>query len=316
MINIVILGCGHIAERIATGIHYSKGKLYGIASRDRQKASSFAQKYHIDHIFSYEEAFKDPAVDLIYIATANPTHTALGKEALSHHKHVIIEKPLAANCQDIKALFETAARHHCFLMEAHKTCFTPLQQIIRKRVCEIGPLHAISAKYCASFDENALKEWNVEESMGGSFYDVGVYPICFSHLYAQSDIKQMSFHVKPYKDYPCDFECECTIEYENGILSSLKSSWLEKEENKGILIGEKGRIEIIDYWKNTQARIMISDQEEIIRVDQKSDFTGEIDHALDCIQKGLLQSPLMSEKFSLQISQVLEEMKCQRKKAL
>ena len=96
----------------------------------------------------------------------------------------------------------------------------------------------------------------------------------------------------------------------------MKSSWLEKEENKGILIGEKGRIEIIDYWKNTQARIMISDQEEIIRVDQKSDFTGEIDHALDCIQKGLLQSPLMSEKFSLQISQVLEEMKRQRKKAL
>lgn len=314
MINIVILGCGHIAERIALGIQYSKGNLYGIASRDKQKAASFAQKHHISHIYSYEEAFHDPAVDLIYIATANPTHVKLAQKALSHQKHVIIEKPLAANSQEIKELFEIAKQNHCFLMEAHKTCFTPLQQELLKRVHEIGPIHMINAQYCAKFNEENLKEWNVEEKMGGSFYDVGVYPICFAHLYSQSPIKRMNFHVNTYKNFDCDFECQCQIEYENGILATLKSSWLNKEENKGILIGEKGSIEVTDFWKNTEAKIVIQGHEERIEVNQKSDFTGEIDHAIDCIQKGLLQSPIMSESFSIHISLVLEEMKRQRKK--
>ena len=77
--NIVILGCGKIAHRVALGIKYSNANLYGIASRNKEKAKEFANKYNIENIYNYEECVNDPNVDIIYIATANPTHYDLIK---------------------------------------------------------------------------------------------------------------------------------------------------------------------------------------------------------------------------------------------
>ena len=307
--NIAILGCGKIAHRIALGIKHSNANLYGIASRNKEKASAFALQYDIPNIYNYEECLNDKNVDVIYIATANPTHYELIKLCLKHKKHVICEKPMLSTCDQIQEVFDLASKNNCFLMEAHKTCFTPLQEQILKKVHEIGKIKEIKAKYCDCFDEKQLSEWNTEKNMGGSFYDIGVYPLCFSNLYANSNVKELKFDVSKYKDYECDFDCSCEITYENEIKSYIKSSWTHKEENKGIIIGEKGTIEIINFWKNTEAKITINDTLEIIKVHQDSDFTGEINHAVECIEKGLLESPRMSKKTSLQISRILEEMK-------
>ncbi len=42
-----------------------------------------------------------------------------------------------------------------------------------------------------------------------------------------------------------------------------------------------------------------------IVVEQKSDFTGEIEHACTCIESGLIESPIMSRNASLEILKVI-----------
>lgn len=39
---------------------------------------------------------------------------------------------------------------------------------------------------------------------------------------------------------------------------------------------------------------------------QKSDFTGEIEHACACIENGIIESPIMSRMASLEILKVIE----------
>lgn len=194
-------------------------------------------------------------------------------------------------------------------MEAHKTCFTPLNEMIRKEIYKIGRIHSIQARYCAKFDLNALQDWNLEKNMGGSFYDVGVYPLCYSNFIANSKIKKLNFDVKNHPGYECDLHCLCQIIYENGIVSEIESSWINSKENYAMIQGENGRIEILNFWKNTEALLTTSVGTQYIKVEQKSDFTGEINHAIECIENHLLESPIMSEKASIQISDVLEEMK-------
>lgn len=41
----------------------------------------------------------------------------------------------------------------------------------------------------------------------------------------------------------------------------------------------------------------------------KSDFTGEVEHAAACIQQGLLESPILGERQSMEIMKVLEYVK-------
>ena len=310
--NIVILGCGSIAHRVAKGIEFSKGTLYGVASRDYKRAKEFANLYDIPHIYDYDSCLKDDSVDLIYIATINPTHYELTRKVLESGKHVICEKPFVSTSKEIEELFEIAKKNNCFLMEAHKTCFTPLNEYLMTRIHELGKIKTIEASYCDAFDENKLKENNLEEKMGGSFYDIGVYPLCYSNLIANSEIQSLEFDVQKYKHYDCDFDCTCKIVYENGIISNIQSSWSTKKENKAIIKGEYGTLEVVNFWKNTEAKLTINGVSEMIYVDQKSDFTGEINHAIECIKKGLIESPVMSKNASIQISYVLEEMKRNR----
>ena len=39
----------------------------------------------------------------------------------------------------------------------------------------------------------------------------------------------------------------------------------------------------------------------------ESDFEGEITHAIECIEQGLLESPVLGEEMSVEIVRVVEE---------
>lgn len=302
--NIAIIGIGKIAHRVAQGIIYSNGTLLAVASRDREKAKKFANQYNVEKAYTYEDCFKDEEIDLIYITSANPTHYPLVQRALLSGKHVICEKPFVKNLDELNELFDLAKKQHCFLMEAHKTCFTPLNVLLKSRIDEIGNIISISANYSRNIKVEQLPEWHFEPEMGGCFFDVGVYPICFANYYADSCLQTMKVHALNAEGYLCDLEGSCQLFYENGVRADLKASWIEDEKCAGIICGEKGRIEIENFWKNTEAKI-ITDHEEIIQVNQKSDFTGEINHAIECIEKGMIESPVMSKQASAEVLKVL-----------
>ena len=151
--NIVILGCGSIAHRVAKGIEFSKGTLYGVASRDYKRAKEFANLYDIPHIYDYDSCLKDENVDLVYICTINPTHYTLTRKVLESGKHVICEKPFVSTSKEIEELFEIAKKNNCFLMEAHKTCFTPLNEYLMTRIHELGKIKTIDASYCDAYGD-------------------------------------------------------------------------------------------------------------------------------------------------------------------
>ena len=51
---------------------------------------------------SVEQAFADPAIDLIVVGTPNETHFELAKAALKAGKHVVIDKPFAASSEQAR----------------------------------------------------------------------------------------------------------------------------------------------------------------------------------------------------------------------
>ena len=312
MFNIAIMGCGNIANRIARGIVYSEGCLYAACSRDKEKAKAFALKYPTCKYMTYEEVLEDPNVDLIYIATINTTHYDLIKRCLNAKKNVICEKPMLATTDEIREVFDLAKEQGCFLMEAHKTCFTSLNTYLKTRIDEIGEIRRIEAQYCGKIDVSLMKESNNREvTMGGSFFDIGVYPICFANLYAQSPIREINIVSTQADGYPVDVETIAELVYENGITARVKSSWRDSSVNKGVIQGEKGCVEIVYFWKNTEAVFIKDGKREEIHVEQDSDFTGEINEAIHCIKEGKLQSSVMSEEASVEICRVLEELKKQ-----
>ena len=310
--NIAIVGCGHIAIRVAQGIIYSEGNLYAVAARDKERARQFSLNYPDCKYMDYDEVFADENVDMVYIATVNTAHYGLIKRALLSHKHVICEKPMLANEEEINEVFELARSQGCFLMEAHKTCFTVLNRYLRPLINEkIGRIEHIYGQYCSLADFNSLKDFNtMEKTMGGCRFDIGVYPICFANYYAGSAIRNVESVKIEKGEYPNDIDMTAELLYENGITATVRSSWLDGSVNKGIIYGEKRRVEIVNFWKNTEAEIILNDgSSEKIKVEQASDFTGEVNEAVRCAEKGMCESEVMSEKASLEIMKVLRKVK-------
>ena len=109
-------------------------------------------------------------------------------------------------------------------------------------------------------------------------------------------------------DFKCDFGMDADIFYENGIYASVRSNWFYQAENKGkaVLVGDKGYFEIPAYWKGNKAYLHKEGVVTEIEVAMESDFEGEVTHAVECIEDGLLESPILGEEMSVEIIRVVE----------
>ena len=313
MKNIGIIGLGNIAHRVAKGVIYSENAtLYAVASRDIQKSEAFAKKYSVNKYYgSYEELLSDKNVDLVYICTLNQMHFEHICLCLSHHKHVICEKPMVSDEEQVKQLFAMARKNHCFLMEAEKTMFTPLNVKLKSMILDgvIGNLRSIKASYC-SITSGTLPDshWVFDPAFGGASYDIGVYPISFAHFFADANARVIQAQPVYHPPYECDFGMNADVLYENGIYGFLQCNWLYSLPQKGsaILAGDLGYIEIPAFWKGNKAYLHKDGEVTEISVDMKSDFTGEITHAVECIENGLLESPVLGEEMSRRIIRLVE----------
>ena len=316
MINFGILGAGNIAHRVAKGILCSKkANLYAVASRSLEKAKDFQEKYFAQKAYgSYEEFLKDPQVEAIYICTPNEFHFEQIMMCLSMGKHVVCEKPMVADAKQVEQVFAKARERNCFLMEAEKTMFTPLNVKLKEMIQEgiIGKLQAIRAEYSYEVLSEVEKDhWVLGENMGGSSYDIGVYPISFSHFFADAKMKSCHSQLISHPEFACDFGMQADVVYENGIYGFLQSNWFYTPEHKGsaVLAGTEGYIEVPAFWKSTKAYLYKDGKMEEISVEMESDFEGEVSHAADCIEKGLLESPILGETMSVEIIKVFSELR-------
>lgn len=314
MIRVGIMGPGYIAQRVAQGIHYANGaQLYAVGSRSIEKARAFQKRNQIPMAYgSYEELLGDDQVDMVYICTPNALHFEHITMALQCGKHVLCEKPLVADSRQLQACFALARAQKCFLMEAEKTLFTPLNQKLKQLVEDdaIGELYYIEGSY--SYENEIIKtqneHWSFSRACGGSVFDVGVYPICYANWFSGGSITQIQAVCnRVHRDY--DVFTQALITYDSGVVASVRSGWRQWMDNRGVLYGSKGIIETKNFWKNTEAVLKRDGVCKKLAVDMASDFTGEVEHAVTCIEQGLLESPILGEAQSLEIMKVLEYVK-------
>ena len=310
MLSFGILGLGKIADRVAKGIEYAKnGELVAVSSRNIDKAKAFAYKYHADIFYdNYIDMLQDDRVDIIYICTPNILHKEHIMLALKYHKHVICEKPMVLNLEDLDECFAYARKQNCFLMEAHKTVFTPLNIYLLEKINEgiIGEIKYIEAQYASNVlsSQKKISSWHYDKEGGGCLYDIGVYPIAYANYFASSKIKEYELIQHKVDDTFCD-QAHAMITYENGIMAHIATSWQCDMVNTAYIYGELGYIECHNFWENTQAILVKDEKRILIEKEMKSDFTGEIEHAINCIEKGWIESNIMGYEQSANILRII-----------
>jgi predicted dehydrogenase len=150
-----------------------------IAARDPAKARTFAAQHGIPQVYdSYTALLADPTIDAIYNPLPNNLHAEWTIRALEAGKHVLCEKPLAANAAEAEQMARTAERTGLVLMEAFHTVYHPLATRMKAIIDsgELGKIRHIDVQFCTLM----WRWWDIRlryELAGGATMDLGCYAI-------------------------------------------------------------------------------------------------------------------------------------------
>lgn len=175
-----ILGAAEIARTaLAPAIVRAEGAdLVALATTSGEKAAPFLARYPgLRVIGDYQALIDDPDVDAIYIPLPNHLHVEWTLKALEAGKHVLCEKPIALEAEQIKPLIAARDATGKLAAEGFMVVHHPQWQTAKALLAEgaIGKLvHIDGAFTYRNTDPTNIR--NQAATGGGGLYDIGVYP--------------------------------------------------------------------------------------------------------------------------------------------
>ncbi len=303
-----IVSTASIVPRFVKGVQDSNNStVVAIASRNLEKAKTFAQNLHIEKAYgSYEALFLDTDVNIIYIATPHFAHATYVKDALEAGKHVLCEKPLTLHVDDAKELFDLAKSKGLFLMEAQKSVFLPTTNFVKQQIEDhrLGKLNHVELSCFYPYGAQE-KAWMLDPNKGGgSLYGSGSYAIEYM-MYVLNGTPDYYKGNLTYGKYSVDDVSDLHFQIKDVTIRSIISR-TTKYPDEARFFFEHGEIVVPYFWKAQEVNIITNGKQEHYDFASKSEFVYEINHVEKCIKQGLLTSPIMSPKVSITSVQMVE----------
>ena len=302
-----ILSTSSIAPRFIAAVREAQaGQILAVSSRTLEKAEEKAKDWDIPKAYgSHAALLEDKDINIVYISAVNSQHYPLAKLALEAGKHVICEKPCTTKAANTRQLYSLAREKGLFFMEAEKMLFLPAILEVRRRIGagELGQIYMADLSHSFSASYNT---WMFDPTVGGG-------PLLSSGIYA-SHLLQWLFGpirnirgVRSQMENGVEWQYILTGETESGVLFTAKNSTRAILDNTARIFGTNGWVEIPEYWKARKAIFHFPGKEpEVAEFPCKHELVYEVRHIAECFEKGLLNSPVITQELSVAGIETLE----------
>ena len=317
VLRVGILGTGSMAETMARSMAKMKNiEAAAVASRSPEKAAAFAEKYGIPKAYgTYEELYRDPEIDLIYVVSPHSHHALYAGQCIDHKKPCIVEKSFTANAKEAEKLLSKAEEAGVFITEAIWTRYMPMVKMIRDTAFsgKIGKICSVTANlgYAVSGRERVI-----ESSLcGGALLDVGIYALTFLSLLLGDEITDLKATAE-LSDKGSDLNNHVTMTIKNGedeVLCSFFSSITCPTDRAGIIYGTDGYIVVENV--NNFGSIGIYDASHRLteRIEAPAqDETGYVYQFESCrkaLSEGKLSCPEMPHEETVKIMEIMDRIR-------
>lgn len=251
------LGTGVIANELAQALQSLGGNLYSVANRTYDKGLAFAQKYDIQKVYqTIDEVFEDPEVDIIYISTPHNTHINYLRKALSAGKHVLCEKSITLNSEELEEAITLAEENQVILAEAMTIFHMPIYRRLRELVQSqaLGNLKMIQMNFGSYKDYDMTNRFFNRNLAGGALLDIGVYALSFVRWFMSETPDQISSQVK-LAPTGVDEQVGILLSNPKGEMATIALTLHAKQPKRGTIAYDKGYIELYEYPRGQKAII-------------------------------------------------------------
>lgn len=190
-VRIGILGAARIAPAavVKPAGSMADAEVVAIAARDRDRVERFAARHRIPVVHdSYADLLADPTIEAVYVPLPNGLHGHWTLAAIAAGKHVLCEKPFAANAQEAAAVAAAADGSGLVVMEGFHDRYHPLAELMRSLVVEerVGRVQHIEARAEVPYPRRHDIRFDLDLA-GGSLMDIGCYAVHQVRMVAGSE---------------------------------------------------------------------------------------------------------------------------------
>lgn len=183
MIKYAVIGTSWITQSFIDGSRLDGDmQLAAVYSRSAEKGADFAKANGVDRVYTDINdlaAAKD--IDACYVASPNAFHAGQTEILLSAGKHVICEKPITVEPEELEKLQKIAAEKGVIYIEAIMHMFNPARRILADALSQIGIITGahfdfsqLSSKYPALKSGQLPNIFNPAMATG-CLMDLGIY---------------------------------------------------------------------------------------------------------------------------------------------
>ena len=187
MVRLATIGTNFITDWLMEGVQELEDiQLTAVYSRSMEKGREFAAKYGVEKVYdSYEEIAQDPEIDAVYVASPTSMHYVHSITMINYGKHVLCEKPVCSNREELDLLIRAAKDKGVVFMEAMKNVHSPGFQAILEHLHKLGDIRRATiqySQYSSRYDK--FKNGVIENAFNpklsnGALMDIGSYCIHF-----------------------------------------------------------------------------------------------------------------------------------------
>jgi len=172
-LRVGVIGCGRIARPHLANLRSAPEALVVAVCDVRPEVAKQAAEPTSAAVFTDPSAMLEAVeMDAVYVLTPTPTHAELGAAVLASGRHLMVEKPVAANLEDADRLVEAANRSGKVAAVGHQWRYLKGAERAQETV-HGSPLALVHAWYYWTWP---LVGWIAERATGGGqMLDQGIH---------------------------------------------------------------------------------------------------------------------------------------------
>jgi predicted dehydrogenase len=286
-VNLALFGSGYwgtklASEYIETHKYVDKFNFIGIVEPNKERLAYVGHKLNLPSSMLFhdiKDCLTNPEISAIHIATPNETHYSIATEALSQHKHILLEKPMALNTRDAFKLARLSESSGNVLLVGHifrfNAALSQVKNILKNQ--DIGNLNYLHLSWLDHL--NPIPNRDI-------IFDLLPHPVDIinyltdewpSSIYARSIV-----HDRP-NEKKIEDVAFVIIDLPDGTSAEINLSWIQTgiKERIVLLTGSKASIKIDAISQDTT--IYRSTGKTNIPISRSNTIQSMITHFVNCI---------------------------------
>jgi UDP-N-acetylglucosamine 3-dehydrogenase len=220
-------------------------ELVGVADANPETGRRVADRYRVPAYTDYEELLTQEKPDIVTVAVPTRYHREVAEAAMESGAEALVEKPIAANVDEGKALIAKAETLGRKLMVGHIVRFSPVIQALKTHLDagELGRIFQIACRRVGPFPAR-VRDVGVVVDLAPHDLDVmrfisGHEPI---RVYAETEQRIHTDH---------EDLVTAQIRFDDGFTGMLEINWLSPVKIREVtVLGEQGMFRADDLTQD------------------------------------------------------------------